>query len=111
MVSTLHHEKKGDVVGKIDSASDEEARTQQIESNDEKSSNTATLPPALAARVFEAPEFIRKMTPEERLGVESRLKRKLDIRLMPMIVLMYIMNYLDRVRMVVKVQTKSYADW
>ncbi len=37
------------------------------------------------------------MTPEERLHIETKLKRKIDLRLMPMIVIMYIMNYLDRV--------------
>jgi len=45
---------------------------------------------------FRAPEWIRNLTPEERHHVEAKLKRKLDTRLMPMIVLMYIMNYLDR---------------
>jgi len=44
-----------------------------------------------------APEWIRKLSVEERTTVEGKLKRKLDARLMPMIVLMYIMNYLDRV--------------
>ena len=42
------------------------------------------------------PELVRNMTPEYRLVVESRLKRKIDLRLLPMIILMYIMNYLDR---------------
>jgi hypothetical protein len=49
------------------------------------------------ARRFEAPEFIRNWTPEERHAAEKRLKAKIDLRLMPMIILMYIMNYLDRV--------------
>lgn len=44
-----------------------------------------------------APEWIRNLSVDERTAVEGRLRRKLDIRLMPMIVLMYIMNYLDRV--------------
>jgi hypothetical protein len=48
-------------------------------------------------RAFAAPEWIRNLTVEERHDVEAKLKRKLDTRLMPMIVLMYIMNYLDRV--------------
>ncbi|KUJ11861.1 pantothenate transporter liz1 [Mollisia scopiformis] len=47
-------------------------------------------------RVFQAPELIRSMTPKERETAEKRLRRKIDLRLMPMIVLMYIMNYLDR---------------
>lgn len=45
---------------------------------------------------FRAPEWIRNLSVEERGIVEGKLKRKLDARLMPMIVLMYIMNYLDR---------------
>lgn len=48
-------------------------------------------------RTFQAPELIRNMTPEERESAEKKLRRKIDARLMPMIVLMYIMNYLDRV--------------
>lgn len=48
-------------------------------------------------RTFQAPEFLRNMSPEERLHLEYKLKRKIDLRLLPMIVLMYIMNYLDRV--------------
>jgi hypothetical protein len=36
------------------------------------------------------------MTPEQRLHAESGLRRKIDLRLLPMVVLMYIMNYLDR---------------
>lgn len=42
---------------------------------------------AVAARTFEAPEWIRNLTPEERLEVETRLKRKIDLRLMPMIII------------------------
>lgn len=48
-------------------------------------------------RALAAPEWIRNLTVEERQDIEAKLKRKLDTRLMPMIVLMYIMNYLDRV--------------
>ena len=44
----------------------------------------------------EAPGLVRNMTPEYRLKVESQLKRKIDLRLLPMIILMYMMNYLDR---------------
>lgn len=42
---------------------------------------------AVRTRIHEAPEFIRNMTPEQRLEVENRLKRKIDFRLMPMIIL------------------------
>lgn len=42
------------------------------------------------------PELIRNLTPEERAGLEKKLIRKIDGRLLPMLILMYIMNYLDR---------------
>lgn len=45
---------------------------------------------------FEAPELVRDLSPEERHELEAKLKRKIDLRLMPMVILMYIMNYLDR---------------
>lgn len=35
------------------------------------------------------------LTPEEREH-EKRLKRKIDLRIMPMVVLVYLMNYIDR---------------
>jgi hypothetical protein len=44
-----------------------------------------------------SPEFIRNMTPEQREKLEAGLRRKIDLRLMPMIILMYLLNYLDRV--------------
>jgi hypothetical protein len=54
------------------------------------------MPNARPTRTFEAPEWIRNLSPEERLEVEEKLKRKIDLRLLPMVILMYIMNYLDR---------------
>lgn len=44
----------------------------------------------------QAPELVRDMTPERRIEAENALRRKIDLRLMPMVVIMYIMNYLDR---------------
>ena len=44
----------------------------------------------------EPPELVRAMSPEERQRQERALTRKIDFRLLPMIILMYIMNYLDR---------------
>ena len=69
-----------------DSGSEEKGIAQQIDDA-----------PITTTRSFVAPEFIRNMTPEEREQVETRLRRKIDLRLMPMIILMYILNYLDRV--------------
>ncbi|CCX11561.1 major facilitator superfamily domain-containing protein [Pyronema domesticum] len=42
------------------------------------------------------PESLRGISPEEHERLEQVLVRKIDMRLMPMLVIMYIMNYLDR---------------
>lgn len=49
-----------------------------------------------APRGFQSPEIIRLMSPEERDQLEKKLIRKIDIRILPMIVVMYILNYIDR---------------
>lgn len=33
---------------------------------------------------------------EEELEIEKRLRRKIDIRIMPLVILVYLMNYIDR---------------
>lgn len=47
-------------------------------------------------RGLEPPEIIRNMSPEERARLEKKLRLKIDLRLLPMIILMYILNYIDR---------------
>lgn len=47
-------------------------------------------------RGLQPPEFLRHMTMEQRLELENKLKRKIDLRLMPCVILMYILNYIDR---------------
>lgn len=42
------------------------------------------------------PMFLRSLTPEERQHMEKRLVRRVDLRLLIMIVIMYLLNYLDR---------------
>jgi hypothetical protein len=42
------------------------------------------------------PEILQKYTKEERDELETKLKRKIDFRLMPAIIIMYILNYIDR---------------
>ena len=42
------------------------------------------------------PELVKRLSPEGRADAERALTRKIDIRLLPMLILMYIMNYLDR---------------
>jgi hypothetical protein len=45
---------------------------------------------------LEPPPLVAAMTPERRIEAENKLRRKIDTRLLPMIILMYVMNYLDR---------------
>ncbi|KAL9617215.1 MAG: hypothetical protein Q9160_007976 [Pyrenula sp. 1 TL-2023] len=47
-------------------------------------------------RKREAPEHIRNLSHEERVQLERVLVRKIDLRLIPTLVIMYILNYLDR---------------
>ncbi|KAL5114255.1 hypothetical protein ACEQ8H_007864 [Pleosporales sp. CAS-2024a] len=42
------------------------------------------------------PPLVAAMSQERRIAAEARMRRKIDTRLLPMIILMYIMNYLDR---------------
>lgn len=44
----------------------------------------------------EPPELVRNLTPEEREHIEKALTRKIDLRILPMLIIIYIMNYLDR---------------
>ena len=45
---------------------------------------------------LEPPPLVAAMSQEYRLEAERKLRKKIDTRLLPMIILMYIMNYLDR---------------
>ncbi|KAL8917244.1 MAG: hypothetical protein Q9208_008083 [Pyrenodesmia sp. 3 TL-2023] len=44
----------------------------------------------------EAPPLVRDLAPEERARLEKVLVKKIDLRLLPMLIIMYLMNYLDR---------------
>jgi len=90
MASAHDNFEKGLAAPEMDSGSDK-AQVQEIDKLGHQPGVAA-----VTSRKFEAPEFIRNMTPEERHAAESKLKAKIDLRLMPMIILMYIMNYLDR---------------
>ena len=50
----------------------------------------------LTGRRREAPPLVKGLSSDERERLERALIRKIDFRLLPMIVLMYILNYLDR---------------
>ena len=52
--------------------------------------------PTNTRTIREPPQLVRYLSPEERQHRETALVRKIDFRLLPMIILMYIMNYLDR---------------
>lgn len=45
---------------------------------------------------LEPPPLVAAMSQEQRLEAEKKLRSKIDTRLLPMVILMYIMNYLDR---------------
>ena len=47
-------------------------------------------------RTMEAPPLVAALTPEERIVKERAMVRKVDLRLLPPVIIMYIMNYLDR---------------
>ncbi|KAJ4402662.1 hypothetical protein N0V91_007036 [Didymella pomorum] len=51
--------------------------------------------PAEGSRLT-VPPLVAAMSKEERVAAEAKLRKKIDTRLLPMIILMYIMNYLDR---------------
>lgn len=40
-------------------------------------------------------EQLRQLTPEE-LVLEKKLRRKIDALIMPLVILVYLMNYIDR---------------
>jgi hypothetical protein len=104
MASAHEDFEKGLSAPEMDSGSDK-AQVQEIDMVGGRRGNIAVP----VSRRFEAPEFIRNWTPEERQHAEKRLKAKIDLRLMPMIILMYIMNYLDRVSLR-RVVTESFTD-
>lgn len=63
--------------------------------------HSSQVPPQTGAssgvrRGLQPPQFLLNMSMEERLELETKLKRKIDLRLMPAIILMYILNYIDR---------------
>lgn len=46
--------------------------------------------------VLGIPESLQNLSDEELLDLEKKVKRKIDIRILPMTMVMYILNYLDR---------------
>ncbi|KAI1085177.1 major facilitator superfamily domain-containing protein [Whalleya microplaca] len=80
---------------------DIERETSNEEASVSKGDATAPIPSVAdlgqaQMRGLRAPEIIARLTPEQRLELEARLTKKIDWRLLPMIILMYILNYIDR---------------
>jgi len=81
----MDNSEKGFADGEVEWGSEDKIQSRHV---DEKDKNIVPAIALAPTRMFQAPEFIRNMTPEERLVVETNLKRKIDMRLMPMIILM-----------------------
>lgn len=60
-----------------------------LNGNDDKA--TAMHVEDISRPKMEAPDLVRAMTPEQRAIAEQKLKRKLDIRLLPMLILMHVL--------------------
>lgn len=58
--------------------------------------NDLTKLPTELQKNLELPESLRDLTPEEFAALEKKTKWKIDLRILPMLVYIYILNYLDR---------------
>jgi hypothetical protein len=74
---------------------DKKLRGDESGSGDEKPA-TVEQEGRVVPQRLQVPEFIRNLTPEDRERLEKRLKRKIDARLLPAVIIMYILNYIDR---------------
>lgn len=55
---------------------------------DHVSNTSLEAAPAKTRTKRQPPELVRNLTPEERVNLERALTRKIDIRLLPMLILM-----------------------
>lgn len=78
---------KGERVAELEHASDRDLSPGKTNEKDVGAGHISRIP---------IPEILQRYTKEERDGLELKLKRKIDIRLMPAIIIMYILNYIDR---------------
>jgi hypothetical protein len=74
-------------------ALDSKVATDQISDDGVPSTEPGHAP---AKKKLEMPPLVAAMTREQRVEAEAKMRRKVDFRLMPMVIIMYIMNYLDR---------------
>jgi len=75
---------------------DGKATVERVSVDNEIAPSTLEAGPVHGHRRLVAPPLVAAMSAEERVEAEARMRRKIDTRLLPMIILMYIMNYLDR---------------
>ena len=68
----------------------------EIENDSKDGLRAPDLPGQIRRARLEPPEFVKSLSAEERAVLEKRLMRKIDLRLMPAIIIMYILNYIDR---------------
>ncbi|RYP53800.1 hypothetical protein DL768_001251 [Monosporascus sp. mg162] len=80
----------------IEHTSSNEDRAQNLESGRADHVLGAAKLDDARSRGLQPPAFIANLSPEERVAFERRLVKKIDLRLMPMVILMYILNYIDR---------------
>lgn len=77
----------GDSAKVVDVENVEHAKTTSSHGPDSQHGQKPALQP---------PPWIAALSQEERHNLEKKLKRKIDLRLMPAIIIMYILNYIDR---------------
>lgn len=71
---------------------DTKASVERISDDNKIAPTTLEAGPVDGHRKLVAPPLVVAMSAEERVEAEKRLRRKIDTRLLPMIILMYIMS-------------------
>lgn len=71
---------------------EDQPSAQHVHDNDISSDEKGGV---LDADTEQATAHLRQLTPEE-LAIEKKLRKKIDLRIMPIVVLIYLMNYIDR---------------
>lgn len=80
-------------------ATNKDVSTQLSDLKDDKASVTSQAVGAtfvLSAHEQHVRDQYAKFSPEEARAIEKKLKLKLDLRLFPTLMIMYILNYIDR---------------
>ena len=67
-----------------------------LEAGGEVEHSSRSENPSPDRRGLVRPEILEAMTHDERVLAEKKLVRKIDLRLLPMVIIMYILNYIDR---------------